>query len=827
MTNARKRKRRNSHRRLAAQQLETRCLLAAPEGGVFSLPTQTFETIGFVGSLSSTIDWGDGTQTQLSLGNQSAPNTLRFRFDYSRDSNNFFTSARRAVLADVGRSILQHFTDQLSPINPGGVNTWTATLCHPSQGRSNFLCDPNTLVNVSNMQVAANEIVIFAGARDYIGNIRGTGSVGGFAGSGQQDFLNTVASRGQSGALANPQTDFGPWGGSISFDTSGTSWFFGADIKDIQPDQVDFRTVAAHELIHVLGFGFGPTDRTSSWERLSPGSTFNGNAARSAYIGSGFPPVDTSGGGDGPAKSHWAHEIENAGQLTLMRGEVNVGERQMVTRLDLAALDDIGWQISYPNTISIANKSHVYGDDADYDVEITLRGSTTGDLTRMVTANITNVAPTLTVPSTQTIVVGDTLTLPQSAFGISDPGFGTSGTKPPTTETFTYSIDWKDGSALTTGAATITQQGNSARDTLAAFAASHTYTTEGNYQVAVTVSDDDGGIDTENFTVQVIPPPSLSLSLSQSSVAENDGPNAAVLTVTRSGPTKNVNETITLASSDTTEATLPASVVILAGESSATAQVEAKDDQLLDGAKTVTLSASGNSVASGEITLNVTDFETLTAAVTAAEILENEPNSVSLSVTRSNTDTGQSLEVMVSGGNAIELTMPDTLIIDGNTQVVTVGLQPVDDADPELPLRLMYTFTAPGYQGGTVEFDLLDDEPPLFQNQANRFDVNLLNGVTSLDALLIINQLIILDGVSGALDPETQQPDGVFLDVNGDYKVSALDALQVINERVRQFESEFIGPTTNQALPNDPLAGTLDEDEDDLLVLALDPGRIF
>jgi PKD repeat protein len=821
----RQRSRLPSRRRLAAERLEDRRLLAAAEGDVFRLPPQSLDSIGLTGALSSTIRWGDGTQTQASHGTPTPAGNIRFKFDYSLNQNSFFTNQVRQALEETGAALVQHFTDQFSAIIPAGSNSWSANVCHPSSTSApNLLC--GEIVDVSNRvrNVAANEIVVFAGARDIIDGVRGAGGPGGYGASGSQQWLNTVAGRGQAGALQNPQTDFAVWGGSVSFDNVGTDWYFNRDISEIGPNQVDFRTVAAHELMHVLGFGYSPIDRTSSWERLTSGSTFSGTAARNVYQSP--PPLDTTGIGDGARKSHWG----DIGQPALMRGATTVGQRQALTRLDLAALDDLGWQVNYPSPIVIENQTHVYGDDADYDVEVILAGTAFGRMSETI-ANITNVSPSLSVPPTQSVMAGEPLTLPESLFRISDPGFGTTGTNPPTSETFTYRIDWRDGTAVSTGTANVTQIGNATRDTLASFAVSHTYANAGNFQVAVTVTDDDGGSDTELFTVEVTVPPDLLLSLSKSALAEDSGANAAVLTVTRAGPAKDVDETIRLLSDDPSEATVPESVVILAGETTAMAAVKAEDDQLLDGTQSVTLTASGDSGVPAEIMLAVNDAESLSIELTAAEVREDEPDSVTLTVARSNSDTHQPLEVNVAGGDSDELNMPNPLIIQAGMSLLEIQLRPVNDDDPERTQRLTYTFTAAGYQGTSAGFDLLDDEHPLFQNPLDRFDANGNGAVTSGDALRVINEIGFREGPF-AFDPETAQSDGLYLDVTGDYRASALDALQILNEIARRLllstgESELIAPLSDLALSSDSRLAKLNGDEEEFLLLAFEPGLIF
>ncbi|TWU57910.1 dockerin type I domain-containing protein [Rubripirellula reticaptiva] len=89
-------------------------------------------------------------------------------------------------------------------------------------------------------------------------------------------------------------------------------------------------------------------------------------------------------------------------------------------------------------------------------------------------------------------------------------------------------------------------------------------------------------------------------------------------------------------------------------------------------------------------------------------------------------------------------------------------------------------------------------DPTPYQNKRNRFDVNDDGEVTALDALQIINE-ISRRGL-GTL-PRGLRPIR-FIDANGDNEVTALDALQIINRLgVRSSESEQLarrlGLTTN------------------------------
>ncbi len=263
-------------------------------------------------------------------------------FDYSLDTNGFFSTstanglAARAALQFAATALTSRMTDTLAAINPTPgaqfPNTWTADFFNPATGAA---------TSVSNLTIAQNAIVVYAGGRALGGSTLGQGGPGGFGISGfTQEWFDTVEARGQAGALAATPTDFGPWGGAITFNTT-TNWNFSIASGPSSSAQSDFLSVAEHELGHLLGIG-----TAESWDALGTGTGANARftgAASTALYGSNVPLED--------GYSHWKDGTTytppgGTAQSLAMDPSITQGTRVLFTELDFAGLSDVGWQIT-------------------------------------------------------------------------------------------------------------------------------------------------------------------------------------------------------------------------------------------------------------------------------------------------------------------------------------------------------------------------------------------------------------------------------------------------------------------------------------------------
>jgi uncharacterized protein with LGFP repeats len=248
---------------------------------------------------------------------------VTFQFDYSLDSGRFFAPAeRKAALEQAGRMVTERLTDTLDAIRPSGGNTWSPNIWNPATG-SKYTLPGST-------SIGADRVLVFVGGRDLANGALGLGGPGACVFSGSAAWQNTLRSRGEPGALANLPTDFAPSVGSVAFDSIGTSWHFGSTTNGLDSNEIDFVSVAVHELVHVLGFGLSP-----SWKSYASGGIFKGpqsTAAAGHYV-----PMD-------PLGNHWAEKTQSDGLETIMDPTTPWGERRTMTTLDWAGLSDVGWE---------------------------------------------------------------------------------------------------------------------------------------------------------------------------------------------------------------------------------------------------------------------------------------------------------------------------------------------------------------------------------------------------------------------------------------------------------------------------------------------------
>ena len=174
----------------------------------------------------------------------------------------------------------------------------------------------------------------------------------------------------------------------------------------------------------------------------------------------------------------------------------------------------------------------------------------------------------------------------------------------------------------------------------------------------------------------------LTLSIAASSIHEAAGTGANTGTVTRNDGDLSSPLTVNLSSDDTSEVAVPATVVIPAGQASATFAIDAVDDRIIDGTQTATITAAAVGYVSDMATLEVTNDDGPRLVLTIAEASMSEAagaEAATATVTR-NADTTAPLVVALSSGDASEASVPRFVTIPAGQASVQFAIDAIDDS---------------------------------------------------------------------------------------------------------------------------------------------------
>jgi hypothetical protein len=230
-----------------------------------------------------------------------------------------------------------------------------------------------------------------------------------------------------------------------------------------------------------------------------------------------------------------------------------------------------------------------------------------------------------------------------------------------------------------------------------------TVSADGNRTVAEFDEDNNVAVSAASTAVPLV----LTLSPATVEVAENGAPFS--MTVRRNG-SRAAPLTASLASSDASELSVPASVMIAAGQSAGNFLATAQPDASFDGPQTVSLTAAAHGYAGAGASVTVLDVDLPALAFAPAAPLLTEGQGVLMTVIRQVT-TDTPLTVILQP-DTIALAAPATVTIPANTNAANFPLTALNNTGFEPTNFFSVRATAPGHRAATLPVTVLDDDTP-------------------------------------------------------------------------------------------------------------------
>ena len=261
---------------------------------------------------------------------------------------------------------------------------------------------------------------------------------------------------------------------------------------------------------------------------------------------------------------------------------------------------------------------------------------------------------------------------------------------------------------LPQGETSVTFQLTAVDDTLVERAASYT--------VNVTATGHVG--DSDIVTIPQNDVPTLDISVPGMLAEGSTGPTV-LGTISRDVATDR-DLIVELTSADAALVSVPATVTILAGQTSATFLIQIADDGDVNGDRSVDVSAHVRPTASGTpfdegadtATVQVLDNDGEALTITIARDTVAEGKTVTATIRRNTADVSQPLTVTLTSDNLTELTAPATVEIPIGAQTVDVTLSGLEDDEIDGDKIVTLTAAADGFNTGTGSVIVVDINQP-------------------------------------------------------------------------------------------------------------------
>jgi hypothetical protein len=186
------------------------------------------------------------------------------------------------------------------------------------------------------------------------------------------------------------------------------------------------------------------------------------------------------------------------------------------------------------------------------------------------------------------------------------------------------------------------------------------------------------------------------------------------------------------------------------------------------------------------INLLVTDFQPLQVTSSRSELNEDIPDQSTAQVTvsiRSPAPTG-GVAVQLTSNLPGVLSFPSSVQIPFGSTQMTFPVTATNDQRPSNPRNVTLSASGVGLVSDSFVFVVRDNDPALWTNPTDPFDVDGSGNVNPLDVLMMIDE--INRNGSRILDP-LDDANLLFVDPNRDGALDPLDVLLLIDELNRRL----------------------------------------
>lgn len=289
-----------------------------------------------------------------------------------------------------------------------------------------------------------------------------------------------------------------------------------------------------------------------------------------------------------------------------------------------------------------------------------------------------------------------------------------------------------------------------------------------------------------NDTVDITDAELLAISVDKTVVSEGAGAEAIVGTLTRLSSVGDL--TVNVSSSDATELSTPATVVIPDGELSASFFISAVNDLDFDGDQFVTVdaSASGFLSVSSEV-ITVEDQEPRLQLSTLTPTVAEDAGTITFTITRRDAnDLSVAQRVLLTSSDTTELRVPTTVIIppgEVSTSFVATVVEDteLDGTQPVTITATDFNTATPGIDGTSFDVNIEDAEFVSITVPAGQDSVLENAGAGAVTVTVSVSSVghtaPIVVALSNSDQTELSIPDSVVIPVDSNSTTFLLDVL--------------------------------------------------